>query len=45
MSRQAALLVALGALAVSAALVSFGSWILLRRGRPPDDGSNDASAT
>jgi hypothetical protein len=42
-SRQAALLVALGALAAAAALVSFGSWILLRRGRPQDDGSNDAS--
>ena len=33
MSRQAALLLALGAVAAAAALVSFGSWILLRRGR------------
>jgi hypothetical protein len=33
MTRQAALLLALGALATAAALVSFGAWILLRRGR------------
>jgi hypothetical protein len=33
MTRQVALLLALGALAAAAALVSFGSWILLRRGR------------
>jgi hypothetical protein len=32
MTRQVALLLALGALAAAAALVSFGSWILLRRG-------------
>jgi hypothetical protein len=35
MTRQAALLLALGALATAAALVSFGAWILLRRGRRP----------
>jgi hypothetical protein len=34
-SRQAALLLALGAVAAAGALVSFGSWILLRRGRSP----------
>jgi hypothetical protein len=34
MSRQAALLLALGSLAMAAALISFGTWILLRRSRP-----------
>jgi hypothetical protein len=34
MSRQAALLLALGALATAATLISFGTWILLRRSRP-----------
>ncbi|HKX25299.1 MAG TPA: hypothetical protein VJP08_03165 [Actinomycetota bacterium] len=33
MTREVALLLALGALAAAAALVSFGSWLLLRRGR------------
>jgi hypothetical protein len=49
MTRQVALLLALGALAMAAALVSFGAWILLRRGPPPrmtgtgpkDGGSDD----
>jgi hypothetical protein len=36
MTRQAALLLALGALAAAAAVVSFGSWILLRRGGRPE---------
>jgi hypothetical protein len=42
-SRQAALLLALGALATAAALISFGTWILLRRQRPeePDDDQAD----
>ncbi len=48
MTRQAAVLLALAALATAAALVSFGAWVLLRRARPnggdgpgPDDpGSN-----
>jgi hypothetical protein len=36
MSKQAAILLALGALATAAALASLGAWILLRRGpRPP----------
>jgi hypothetical protein len=35
-TRQVALLLALGALAAAAALVSFGSWILLRRGGRPE---------
>ncbi len=37
MSRQVALLLALGAVAAAAALVSFGSWILLRRHGRGDD--------
>jgi len=40
-SRQAALLLALGAVAAAAALVSFGSWILLRRGRRPTDEADE----
>jgi hypothetical protein len=36
MTRQVALLLALGALAAAAVLVSFGSWILLRRGGRPE---------
>jgi hypothetical protein len=36
-SRQIALLVALGAVATAAALISFGSWILLRRAEPPEE--------
>jgi hypothetical protein len=36
-TRQAALLLALGALATAAAVVSFGAWILLRRGRGDGD--------
>ncbi|MGH2674388.1 MAG: hypothetical protein ACRDKA_14785 [Actinomycetota bacterium] len=37
MSRQAALLLALAAVAAAGALISFGSWILLRRGRTSGD--------
>ncbi|HZB03445.1 MAG TPA: hypothetical protein VE737_03875 [Actinomycetota bacterium] len=33
MTRQVALLLALGSLAAAGAIVSFGTWILLRRGR------------
>jgi hypothetical protein len=33
-TRQAAMLLALGALAAASAVVSFGAWILLRRGTP-----------
>jgi hypothetical protein len=33
-SRQAALLLALTAIAVAGALVSFAAWVLIRRGRP-----------
>lgn len=41
MTRQVALLLALGALAAAAALVSFGSWILLRRdGRAEEAGAS-----
>jgi hypothetical protein len=44
MSRQAALLLALGALATAAALISLGTWILLRRSRPegPDEDPPDS---
>jgi hypothetical protein len=49
-SRQAALLTALALLASAAALVSFGSWILLRRkpkgepsGEQLPEGSSDAA--
>ncbi len=45
MSRQAALLLALAAVAAAAALVSFGSWILLRRGRPSPDGAGGDAET
>lgn len=47
MSRQAALLLALGAVAAAAALVSFGSWILLRRHgwRDDADEGDDEPAT
>jgi hypothetical protein len=34
-TRQAAMFLALGALAAASAVVSFGAWILLRRGTPP----------
>ncbi|HEX2026310.1 MAG TPA: hypothetical protein VHH92_07945 [Actinomycetota bacterium] len=42
MTRQAAMLLALGALATASAVVSFGAWILLRRGTPPPE--EDAAA-
>jgi hypothetical protein len=42
-SRQVAILVALGAVAAAAALISFGSWILLRRGEPPSKGDEERS--
>jgi hypothetical protein len=38
MSKQAAILVALGLLAAAASLVSLGTWILLRRGHRPAGG-------
>jgi hypothetical protein len=44
-SRQVALLLALGAAAAASALISFGSWILLRRGRPERPADNDDDAT
>ncbi len=44
MSRQAALLLALAALAVAGALISFGTWIILRRGSS-DDGPDDTDLT
>jgi hypothetical protein len=43
-SRQAALLLALGAAAAASALISFGSWILLRRGRPERHDADDEDA-
>jgi hypothetical protein len=36
-SRQAALLLALTAIAVAGALVSFAAWVLIRRGPPADE--------
>jgi hypothetical protein len=38
MTRQAALLLALGSLATAAAILSFGTWILLRRGGRREEG-------
>lgn len=47
MSRQSALLLALAAVAAAGALISFGSWILLRRNRPrhPAADTEDEPAT
>ena len=45
MSRQAALLLALAALAVAGALISFGTWIILRRGNSPNKHQNDTDLT
>jgi hypothetical protein len=44
MSRQVALLLSLGALAAAAAVVSFATWILLRRGRAEPRRSSPADA-
>jgi hypothetical protein len=45
MSRQAALLLALAALAVAGALISFGTWIILRRGNSSNRSQDDTDLT